>query len=112
MGKIVDVVHVPPRRCFTFGIGSGASTALVEGLASAGNGTAEFVKEEERLQPKVRAVNNCYLVERESIVTNTGLLSHNSKHAAQRRVPQGLAIAIFSISAYRRTNLIRIHQFL
>ena len=41
-------------RCFTFGIGSGASTALVEGLARAGNGTAEFVKEGERMQPKVR----------------------------------------------------------
>ena len=40
-------------RCFTFGIGSGASTALVEGLAHAGNGTAEFVKFGERLQPKV-----------------------------------------------------------
>ena len=43
----------PSCRCFTFGIGSGASTALVEGLARAGNGTAEFVKEGERMQPKV-----------------------------------------------------------
>ena len=43
-------------RCFTFGIGSGASTALVEGLAQAGNGTAEFVKEGERMQPKVSTV--------------------------------------------------------
>ena len=34
-------------------LGPGASTALVEGLAHAGNGTAEFVKEGERLQPKV-----------------------------------------------------------
>lgn len=41
------------HRCFTFGIGSGASSALVEGLARAGNGTAEFVKEGERMQPKV-----------------------------------------------------------
>lgn len=41
-------------RCFTFGIGSGASSALVEGMAAAGGGTAEFVKEGERLQPKVR----------------------------------------------------------
>ena len=40
-------------RCFTFGIGSGASTELVEGLATAGKGSAEFVKEGERLQPKV-----------------------------------------------------------
>ena len=40
-------------RCFTFGIGSGASTELVEGLATAGMGSVEFVKEGERLQPKV-----------------------------------------------------------
>ena len=47
-------------RCFTFGIGSGASSALVEGLAQAGNGTAEFVKEGERMQPKV---NSCLSVQ-------------------------------------------------
>ena len=41
-------------RCFTFGIGSGASSALVNGMAKAGRGTAEFVKEGERMQPKVR----------------------------------------------------------
>ena len=40
-------VHICNNRCFTFGIGSGASTALVEGLAQAGNGAAEFVKEGE-----------------------------------------------------------------
>ena len=40
-------------RVFTFGIGSGASTALVNGLAKAGRGTAEFIKEGERMQPKV-----------------------------------------------------------
>lgn len=38
---------------FTFGIGSGASTALVNGLARAGNGSAEFIKEGERMQGKV-----------------------------------------------------------
>ncbi len=41
-------------RVFTFGIGSGASTTLVNGLAKAGGGTSEFIKEGERMQPKVR----------------------------------------------------------
>ena len=40
-------------RVFTFGIGSGASTELVKGLAKAGNGSAEFIKEGERMQSKV-----------------------------------------------------------
>ena len=44
------------HRCFTFGIGSGASTVLVEGLAKAGNGCAEFVKPGERMQPKVYTI--------------------------------------------------------
>ena len=53
-------------RCFTFGIGSGASTALVEGLARAGSGSAEFVKEGERLQPKVF---DCYIFEQKMFVS-------------------------------------------
>jgi hypothetical protein len=40
-------------RVFTFGIGSGASSELVNGLARAGNGSAEFIQSDERMQPKV-----------------------------------------------------------
>lgn len=41
------------KRCFSFGIGSGASSALVNGIAKAGKGAAEFISTGERMQAKV-----------------------------------------------------------
>ena len=49
-------------RVFTFGIGSGASTELVNGLAKAGNGSSEFIKEGDRMQSKVREKYNIILL--------------------------------------------------
>jgi len=40
-------------RFFTLGIGSGASSALVEGIARAGNGFAQFVGENEKMDKRV-----------------------------------------------------------
>ncbi|CAB4011146.1 Hypothetical predicted protein [Paramuricea clavata] len=40
-------------RCFSFGIGSGASSTLVKGIAEAGMGAAEFITSGERMQAKV-----------------------------------------------------------
>jgi Ca-activated chloride channel family protein len=40
-------------RVFTFGIGAGSSHHLVNGLARAGGGTAEFIHPGERIEPKV-----------------------------------------------------------
>lgn len=46
------------RRCFTFGIGQKACRRLVQGLARVSKGTAEFLTEGERLQPKV-LISSC-----------------------------------------------------
>ncbi|KAL6119435.1 vwa5b1 [Pungitius sinensis] len=54
-GKIIEVVRSHSRsiRCFTFGIGQNACRRLVQGLATVSKGTAEFLAEGERLQPKM-----------------------------------------------------------
>ncbi|XP_051778079.1 von Willebrand factor A domain-containing protein 5A-like, partial [Erpetoichthys calabaricus] len=41
------------HRCFTFGIGEGASTALVKGIAEASSGHFQFISGEDSLQSKV-----------------------------------------------------------
>ncbi|TDH15148.1 hypothetical protein EPR50_G00028080 [Perca flavescens] len=39
--------------CFSFGIGKGASSALINGLAKEGGGHAQFIADTDRMQPKV-----------------------------------------------------------
>jgi len=45
--------HAAHTRVFTFGIGHGASTHLIRGVARAGHGTAEFIAPGERAEAKV-----------------------------------------------------------
>ncbi|XP_036603074.1 von Willebrand factor A domain-containing protein 5A-like [Trichosurus vulpecula] len=44
--------HSQNHRCFSFGIGEGASTSLIKGIAQAAGGTAEFITGRDRMQPK------------------------------------------------------------
>ncbi|XP_069390574.1 von Willebrand factor A domain-containing protein 5A-like isoform X2 [Paralichthys olivaceus] len=41
------------HRCFSFGIGEGASSALINGLAKEGGGHAQFITGTDKMQPKV-----------------------------------------------------------
>ncbi|XP_030620536.1 von Willebrand factor A domain-containing protein 5A [Chanos chanos] len=52
---VLDLVksNTHSHRCFSFGIGEGASTALVNGMAKEGRGHAQFITGTDRLQPKV-----------------------------------------------------------
>lgn len=43
----------PLPRCYSFGIGPNVCHRLVKGLATVSRGSAEFLTEGERLQPKV-----------------------------------------------------------
>ncbi|XP_049437986.1 von Willebrand factor A domain-containing protein 5B1 isoform X2 [Epinephelus fuscoguttatus] len=54
-GKVIELVRSHARyiRCFTFGIGQNACRRLVQGLATVSKGTAEFLADGERLQPKM-----------------------------------------------------------
>uniref|UniRef100_A0A8C8ILV2 VIT domain-containing protein n=1 Tax=Oncorhynchus tshawytscha TaxID=74940 RepID=A0A8C8ILV2_ONCTS len=41
------------QQCFSFGIGEGASTALISGVAKQARGHAQFITGQDRMQPKV-----------------------------------------------------------
>ncbi|KAK1340416.1 hypothetical protein QTO34_018985 [Cnephaeus nilssonii] len=54
-GKVLELVrnHAFSTRCYSFGIGPNVCHRLVKGLATVSRGSAEFLTEGERLQPKM-----------------------------------------------------------
>uniref|UniRef100_A0A3Q2EFD3 von Willebrand factor A domain-containing protein 5A-like n=1 Tax=Cyprinodon variegatus TaxID=28743 RepID=A0A3Q2EFD3_CYPVA len=53
--EVIDLVkkNSGSHRCFSFGIGEGASSALINGIAKEGGGHAQFITGTDRMQPKV-----------------------------------------------------------
>ncbi|XP_052777461.1 von Willebrand factor A domain-containing protein 5A-like [Mya arenaria] len=62
--------HSGDTRVFALGVGSGVSTSLVDGVVRAGNGLAEFIANDERIQPKVVSLLKCAM---QPAVTNIEL---------------------------------------
>uniref|UniRef100_A0A671S7Q7 VWFA domain-containing protein n=1 Tax=Sinocyclocheilus anshuiensis TaxID=1608454 RepID=A0A671S7Q7_9TELE len=54
VGNTKEVNRVCVFRCFSFGIGEGASAALITGMAREGSGHAQFITDTDRMQPKVK----------------------------------------------------------
>ncbi|XP_074074342.1 von Willebrand factor A domain-containing protein 5B1 isoform X2 [Macrotis lagotis] len=54
-GKVLELIrnHAFTTRCYSFGIGPKACPRLVQGLAAVSKGSAEFLGQEERFQPKM-----------------------------------------------------------
>ncbi|KAM9853616.1 von Willebrand factor A domain-containing protein 5A-like isoform 2-T3 [Aulostomus maculatus] len=52
--QVINLVktHSGSHRCFSFGIGEGASSALINGIAKEGGGHAQFIRGDERMQLK------------------------------------------------------------
>uniref|UniRef100_A0A8C4RM16 von Willebrand factor A domain-containing protein 5A-like n=1 Tax=Erpetoichthys calabaricus TaxID=27687 RepID=A0A8C4RM16_ERPCA len=85
VGNIKEVIEKVKRnsakhRCFTFGIGDGVSTALIKGMAKAGNGHFQFVCGKDRMQEKVMQTLRFAL---QPAVTNVALNWH---------VPDGMEV--------------------
>ncbi|XP_069819428.1 von Willebrand factor A domain-containing protein 5A-like [Dendropsophus ebraccatus] len=61
--EVVDEVqkNAHNHRCFTFGVGEGASTSLIKGMAKAGGGISEFITGKDRMQTKVLRALKCSL---------------------------------------------------
>ncbi|XP_056139197.1 von Willebrand factor A domain-containing protein 5A-like isoform X2 [Lampris incognitus] len=53
--NVLDLVkrNSGSHRCFSFGIGEGASSALITGMAKEGGGHSQFITGTDRMQPKV-----------------------------------------------------------
>ncbi|KAL6474597.1 hypothetical protein MHYP_G00181580 [Metynnis hypsauchen] len=61
--EVISLVrnNAESHRCFSFGIGEGASTALITGMAQEGGGHAQFITGTDRMQPKVMQSLLCAL---------------------------------------------------
>ncbi|XP_072269680.1 von Willebrand factor A domain-containing protein 5A-like isoform X2 [Pyxicephalus adspersus] len=90
--QVINEVHknAQKHRCFTFGIGEGASTSLIKGMARAGGGTFEFITGKDRMQPKVLRALKCSLQPTVKDVSLTWTLPPNVEAIVLSKVPTSI----------------------
>ncbi|XP_069819424.1 von Willebrand factor A domain-containing protein 5A-like isoform X2 [Dendropsophus ebraccatus] len=88
------------HRCFTFGIGEGASTSLIKGMARAGGGAYDFITGKDRMQSKVLKAMRLALQPSVTDISLTWDLPTGLEAAVLSRVPtsifQGQRAIIYS----------------
>ncbi|XP_075043000.1 von Willebrand factor A domain-containing protein 5A-like [Mixophyes fleayi] len=95
VGNTKDVIaevqkNAHNHRCFTFGIGEGASTSLIKGMARAGSGTCEFITGKDRMQPKVLRALKCSLQPTVKDVSLTWTLPPGMESVLLSQVPTAI----------------------
>ncbi|KAM5191381.1 uncharacterized protein ACMZJ9_008764 [Mantella aurantiaca] len=90
--QVIDEVqkNAQKHRCFTFGIGEGASTSLIKGMARAGSGTFEFITGKDRMQPKVLRALKCSLQPTVKDVSLTWTLPSGVEAIVLSKVPTAI----------------------
>ncbi|XP_044132183.1 von Willebrand factor A domain-containing protein 5A-like [Bufo gargarizans] len=90
--EVIDEVQKNSHnhRCFTFGIGEGASTSLIKGMARAGSGTFEFIIGKERMQTKVLRALKCSLQPTVKNVSLTWSLPSGMEAIVLSKVPTAI----------------------
>ncbi|XP_077140996.1 von Willebrand factor A domain-containing protein 5A-like isoform X2 [Ranitomeya variabilis] len=90
--EVIDEVQKNSNnhRCFTFGIGEGASTSLIKGMARAGSGIFEFISGKDRMQTKVLRALKCSLQPTVNNVSLTWSLPSGVEAILLSKVPNSI----------------------
>ncbi|CAI5694363.1 unnamed protein product [Oreochromis niloticus] len=89
--------------CFSFGIGEGASSALINGMAKEGGGHAQFIIGTDRMQPKSsEAAEGC-------VTLKYSLAGHPSENQLHFSLRPAEDTGNFCIATWKSTiNLMRL----
>ncbi|TRY77620.1 hypothetical protein DNTS_005775 [Danionella cerebrum] len=93
------------HRCFSFGIGEGASSALITGMAQATSGHAQFITGSDRMQPKMLGPETPALFQGQRAIIYAKL--NGSAQAAESSTETGAVTINYKLMNKQVTNRIQ-----